>query len=97
MLLRTVAITASARAGTEELHTAEEKLGEAIAQLAKIDAVKKLAGSIQQSVAKIDSGCTTIGITIHRLLDEALTALASAESSTTEPQASTPGVVTGVA
>ena len=97
MLLRTVAITASARAGTEELHTAEEKLGEAIAQLAKIDAVKKLAGSIQQNAAKIDSGCTTIGITVHRLLDEALTALAGAKSTAAEVQTTAPGVVTGAA
>ena len=97
MLLRTVAITASVRGGSEELHTAEEKIGEAIAQLSKIDAVKKLAGSIQQNAAKIESGCTTIGITVHRLLDEALTALAGAKSTAAEVQTTAPGVVTGAA
>lgn len=95
MLLRTVAITASARTGAEELHTAEEKIGEAVAQLTKIDSVKKLAGSIQQNAAKIESSCTGVSITIQRLLDEALTALAGAQSSAVENQ--TPGAVTGAA
>ncbi len=97
MLLRTVAIATSARAGTEELQTAEEKIGEALAQLNKIDAVKKLAGSIQQNAAKIDSGCSTIGITIHRLLDEALTALAGAQRAAASDTETAVGSVTGAA
>lgn len=95
MLLRTSAIAASARAGVEELQTAEEKIGEALAQLTKIDAMKKLAGTIQQNAAKIDSGCSGIGITIRRLLDEALTALAGAHG--TSDTGAAPEVVTGAA
>ncbi len=76
MLLRTVAIAASARTGATEIATAEEKITEALAQLAKIDGVKKLAGSIQQSALKIDSECTGLNAAIRRLLDQALGALA---------------------
>jgi hypothetical protein len=55
ILLRTSSLTASSRTGTTEIATAEEKITEALAQLAKIDGVKKLAGSIQQNAQKIDS------------------------------------------
>ena len=54
MLLRTAAIAAASRNGANEIATAEEKITEAIAQLTKIDEVKKLAGSIQKSATKID-------------------------------------------
>ncbi len=60
MLLRTVAITASLRTGSAEVETAEEKIAEALTQLEKIDAVKKIAGTIQKGAAKIDSECTSI-------------------------------------
>lgn len=96
MLLRTVAITASVRTGSDEVQTAEEKIAEALAQLAKIDAMKKLAGVIQTNAAKIDSGCTTISTSIHRLLDEALTALAGAHRAAIEREI-TSGEVTGAA
>ncbi|MFT3971251.1 MAG: Fis family transcriptional regulator [Micropruina sp.] len=96
MLLRTVAIAASVRTGSEEVQTAEEKITEALAQLAKIDAMKKLAGAIQTNAAKIDSGCTAISTSIHRLLDEALTALAGAHRAAVEREI-TPGEATGAA
>jgi len=76
MLLRTVAIAASTRTGATEMATAEEKISEALAQLAKIDGVKKLAGSIQNSAVKIDSECTGLSSGIRRLLDQAMAALA---------------------
>ncbi len=76
MLLRTVAIAASARTGATEMATAEEKISEALAQLAKIGGVKKLAGSIQNSAVKIDSECTGLSSGIRRLLDQAMAALA---------------------
>jgi hypothetical protein len=80
MLLRAAAITASSRRGAHEITTAAEKIDEAIAQLAKIDAVKKLADGIQKNATKIDSECTGIGVGIRRLLDQALAALAGAEA-----------------
>ena len=80
MLLRTVAITASLRTGSAEVETAEEKIAEALTQLEKIDAVKKIAGTIQKGAAKIDSECTSISTSIQRLLDQALAALAGGEA-----------------
>ena len=41
-----VAIAASVRTGDAEIDTAEEKIGEAVTQLDKIDTIKKAAGSI---------------------------------------------------
>jgi hypothetical protein len=76
MLIRTVAIAASTRTGATEMATAEEKISEALAQLAKIDGVKKLAVSIQNSAVKIDSECTGPNSGIRRLLDQAMAALA---------------------
>ena len=42
--------------------------------------MKRLATGIQKSATKIDSECTVIGTAIHRLLDQALVALAGAET-----------------
>jgi hypothetical protein len=78
MLLRTVCIAASVRTGDLELATAEERISEAIDQLERIDSVKRVAGTIQKSAAKIESDCTAITTTIHRLLDQAIVALAGA-------------------
>lgn len=80
MLLRTVAIAASARSGATEIATAEEKIGEAMAQLVRIDTIKKTAGSIHKGAEKIDSECSTLGTSIRRLLDQALVALAGVTS-----------------
>jgi hypothetical protein len=54
MLLRTVAITTSARKGSHQVATAEEKIREALTQLVKIDSVKKLSAAIQKSASRID-------------------------------------------
>lgn len=81
LLLRTVAIAASVRTGDAEIDTAEEKIGEAVTQLDKIDTIKKTAGSIQKGAAKIESECTSITTAIRRLLDQALVALAGHEGS----------------
>ena len=85
LVLRTVAITATTattRTGAAEIATAEEKITEAVARLGKIDAVKKLADGIQQNAVKIGSECAGISAGIHRLLDEALTALSGAGDTT---------------
>ncbi|MFH5207410.1 Fis family transcriptional regulator [Antrihabitans spumae] len=75
MLLRASALTANARTGARQIATAEEKITEAVAHLAKIDDVQKAAGAIQKSATKIESSCTAIHSGIHRLLSAALTAL----------------------
>ncbi|MCV7202050.1 Fis family transcriptional regulator [Mycolicibacterium peregrinum] len=75
MLLRASALAASSRRGAEEISTAEEKITEAIAQLDRIDKVKKLASSIQKNANKIENDCTGINAAIQRLLADALAAL----------------------
>jgi len=42
----------------QQIATAEEKITEAIAQLAKLDEVKKTAGSVQKNATKIESICS---------------------------------------
>jgi hypothetical protein len=84
LLLRTVAIAAAVRTGKAEIDTAEEKIGAAVAQLGKLDVIKKAAGSIQKGAAKIESECMTITTSIRRLLDQALGSLAGHESGTVE-------------
>ena len=78
MLLRAAALAAATRRGADQLATAEEKINEAIAQLEKLDEVKKTAGSIQKNAVKIENSCTGINSGIQRLLSDALTALAEA-------------------
>jgi hypothetical protein len=78
MLLRTVAIAATARTGASEIATAEERIADALVQLEKIDTIKTAANAIQKNATKIDSESTGIRTTIQRLLDEALIALAGA-------------------
>lgn len=87
MLLRTSALAAASRTGSHQIATAEEKVSEALDQLTKLDEVKKAAGSIQKNATKIESSCTVINSGIHRLLSDALAALAdaSAESPDSPP------------
>lgn len=85
MLLRTAAMTVSTRKGAQQVATAEEKVNEALAQLAKIDSVKKLAGVIQRNATKIDGECTSLSAGIQRLLEQALDALAGTDAIADEP------------
>ena len=78
MLLRAAALAAATRRGADQLATAEEKINEAIAQLEKLDEVKKTAGSIQKNAVKIENSCTGINSGIQRMLSDALTSLAAA-------------------
>ena len=80
LLLRTAAIAASARRGAEQLSTAEEKISEAVAQLDRVDDIKKAAGSIHKNAEKIETGCTAVTSGINRLLSEALAALADVQA-----------------
>lgn len=80
MLLRTAALAASTRRGAEQLSTAEEKISEAVTQLDRIDDIKKAAGSIHKNADKIETGCTAVTSGIHRLLSEALAAIADVQT-----------------
>jgi hypothetical protein len=78
MLLRAAALAASARTGETEIATAEEKIGEALDQLTKIEEIKKSAGLITKHAEKIDSQADSINTSIRRLLDQALKSLMNA-------------------
>lgn len=78
MMLRACAMTATTRTGTHRIATAEDKIHEAVAQLAKIGEVKKTAGHIRNNADKIEKACTAITSSIDRLLSDALSALAAA-------------------
>lgn len=78
MLLRAAALAAGNRTGATEIATAEEKIGEALDQLTKIDDIKKSAGLITKHAEKIDSQADTINTSIRRLLDQALKSLVNA-------------------
>ena len=80
LLLRAAALAASTRRGAEQLSTAEEKITAAVAQLARIDDIKKAASSIHKSADKIETGCTAVTSGIERPLSEALAALADVQS-----------------
>ncbi|MDT5356628.1 MAG: hypothetical protein QOJ56_5160, partial [Mycobacterium sp.] len=67
--------------------TAEEKVTEAIAELTKLDDVKKAAGSIQKNATKIESSCNAINSGIHRLLSDALAALVDAQTDSPDSSA----------
>lgn len=84
LLLRTMALAASSRHEGHEIAVAEEKIGEAVAQLDRIDSVRKLARAIEKNAGKVDSQCAGLSTTIRRLLDEALVALSGATSGGTE-------------
>lgn len=79
MLLRTASIAAATRRGAHQITTAEEKITEAIAQLEKLDEVKKTAGSIQKNAIKIETTCSGINSGIQRMLSDALAALTDAK------------------
>jgi predicted outer membrane protein len=85
MLLRAAALSATSRRGDDRIDTAEEKLAEAIAQLDKLDEIKKAAGSIHKSADKVETGCTAVRSGIERLLADALAALADAKDGDASP------------
>lgn len=89
MLLRASGLAASSRRGADELATAEEKITEAVAQLEKLDDVKKSASSIHKNATKIESACTAINASLQRLLADALAALVEAS----RDEAHEPGAV----
>lgn len=82
LLLRTAALASVQRTGDAEIATAGEKIATAMAELSKIDSIKKVAGIIQKNAGKIDSECVAVSAGIRRLLDDALAALDGAESAT---------------
>lgn len=77
-LLRVATVSASTRHDREELHTADEKIREAIAMLTKIDDIKKTASTIRSNADKIERESGSARSALARLLSEAQSALSVA-------------------
>lgn len=80
-VLRLAAISVNSRQDAAEIETAQEKIGEAVAMLTKIDEVKRLAGLIKANAGKIDQESDTVRINLERVLAQAQTALLGAGGS----------------
>jgi hypothetical protein len=77
-LLRISALAASTRQDRGEIHTADEKITEAIEMLAKIDDIKKVAGTMRQNAGKIEQQSEDVRAALTRLLTQAQSALSAA-------------------
>lgn len=92
LLMRTVALTASGRFGTEEVATANEHIREALSIIEDLDEAKRSASAIAGHATKIEQIVTRTMTAIQRELNGAQNALtgaatAAAQSSADEPQA----------
>jgi hypothetical protein len=84
-LLRIAAVAATSRHDREEIQTADEKIREALAILAKIDEIKRSASAIRSHADKIERESNVAQVVLARLLTDAQTALsAAADASTNE-------------
>ncbi|MGH3976307.1 MAG: hypothetical protein ACRDS9_23740 [Pseudonocardiaceae bacterium] len=77
-LLRLSALTASNRADRDGIHTAEEKIAEALGMLGKIDDIKKVAGTLRQHAGKIEQQSDDVRTALARLLGQTQAALSVA-------------------
>lgn len=77
-LLRLAAVSASARQDREEIHTADEKITEALGMLGKIDDIRKVAGTLRQNAGKIEQQSDDVRTALTRLLTQAQSALSIA-------------------
>ncbi len=74
-LAKLAALAASMRQDREEIHTADEKINEALGTLCKIDDIRKLAGSLRQNAGKIEQQSDDVRAALTRLLTQAQSAL----------------------
>lgn len=77
-LLRISALTASSREDRDGIHTADEKITEALGMLGKIDDIKKVAGTLRQHAGKIEQQSDDVRTALTRLLSQAQSALSVA-------------------
>lgn len=62
----------------EEIHTADEKITEALGLLGKIDDIRRIAGAIQGHAREIEQQSDDLRTTLDRLLSQAQSALSVA-------------------
>lgn len=77
-LLRLAALAASGRQDRAEIHTADEKITEALGMLTKIDDIRKVAGTIRGHANKIEQQSEDVRTGLDRLLSQAQSALSVA-------------------
>ncbi len=77
-LLRISALTASSREDRDGIHTAEEKIAEALGMLDKIDEIRKVAGTLRLHAGKIEQQSDDVRTALTRLLSQAQSALSVA-------------------
>jgi len=77
-LLRLAAEAAARGRGSGEVNLAEEKIAEALAVLARIDAITKSVGLIRQHVTTISTESESMRAELSRLLSQAQSALGAA-------------------
>lgn len=77
-ILRAAALSARTRTGEAEIHSAQEHLEQALAELERIDKIKKHAAAIQNTAGQIDTESSRLAVAIRRSVDHAMTALAGA-------------------
>ncbi|MGH4007810.1 MAG: hypothetical protein ACRDTH_06555 [Pseudonocardiaceae bacterium] len=81
-LLRISALTASSREDRDGIHTADEKITDALGMLGKIDDIKKVAGTLRQNTGKIEQQSDDLRTALTRLLSQAQSALSVAAEAT---------------
>ncbi len=81
-LLRISALTASNRGDRDGVHTADEKITEALNMLCKIDDIKKIASTLRQHAGKIEQQSDDVRTALTRLLSQAQSALSVAAEAT---------------
>ena len=74
-LLRISALTVSNRGDRDGIHTAEEKIAEALGMLGKIDEIKKVAGTLRQHAGKFEQQSDDVRTALARLLGQTQAAL----------------------
>lgn len=81
-MLRLAALAASGRQDREGIHTADEKITEALGMLTKIDDIRKVAGTIRGHANKIEQQSEDVRTGLDRLLNQARSALSVAGDAT---------------
>lgn len=83
LLLRTAALSATARSGDESAQAATERITEALQLLPQVDGIRKTAEGIRKGATKIDTEAESLQTRLMRLLGQAQVALQSVPAVTT--------------
>ncbi len=79
ILLRTAALAATLRINDSGVHTATERIAEALAALPRVETIRKTADSIRKGAQKVDTEAEKLHASLDRLLRQAQTSLQLAQ------------------